>query len=821
MAVLRQTLSRWAGQPPPARWRRLPGLLFILFIGALLAYGGGFAASMLANFDVLDLVVTTRDDSFYYFQIAWHMAQGRFSTFDGGITQTNGYHPLWLFLITPFYWLLDKESALYAIRALEIMLIAGGVAVIAGAARLCRLPWLLLFAALPLLYRKKMLFFGMEAAAALFMLALLFVGLALFARNPARWKWALAAICFALPWARLEYIAISLAVAGVLCLFEFPQGRRAAGGGGWRAGLRSFHALAPLLGAGAGILVYFAYNGLVFGGLVPVSGATKAVWSQFRWERDGGYDFGESLRSALQVPVFDGELLAALSICLGLLPLWWLARRAGGGDGEGRDRLLFAFMLGGFGLAVGHLAMFGRTVLSIHPELQGGSQWYFVPAYLLMALLAPLYGYAALGLVRGVIQPRWPRAAKPLQAAVILAAAGLLLLQTDFRYPREAINPPSTKPDPFLIRYAGSLTANRGLPDGSVIGSWAAGAIGYFSRFPVVNLDGLVNSYDFLRVTQEEAYGEYVDAYAFRDGRGLGAVHGLSSGSSGAGAAPPSGAAPEGGGLPRILREFGITHLATSGAPGAWDGLIFESGWHRPDGSLRAHFRLRPAAPEATPDAAVAFAERMQAAAGPAGGGGGWLTVDGRLTQAFGADCGHDELLVWSYADGAGGAAAQFPATTTYHSSAGWCTVSLTRPHDTWPPVRVETMAVGEYLGGLGRPAAVPETRAPFAVYVLRGPPGMAPQLLYAKASCAEEDTENPFFLHLYPEREEDLPAGRRSHGYANADFRFQQTGGRFGGWCLAAAPLYQDYPLSRVRTGQWLPEENRRLWEAEFPLVP
>ena len=121
---------------------------------------------MLARFDLINLISNTHDDAFYYFQIARNLAEGKFSTFDGGITRTNGYHPLWLFLITPFYWVFDKEAALFAIKAFEIMLIAGGVALVAVAARLARMPWYLMFAALPTLYQNRALIAGMEAAAA-------------------------------------------------------------------------------------------------------------------------------------------------------------------------------------------------------------------------------------------------------------------------------------------------------------------------------------------------------------------------------------------------------------------------------------------------------------------------------------------------------------------------------------------------------------------------------------------------------------------------------------------------------------------------------
>ena len=125
---------------------RLRNALFILFIGGILAYGTGFAVYMLARFDLVNLIRDVNgDDAFYYFQIARNLAEGKFSTFDGGITQTNGYHPLWMLLITPFYWVFDKEAALFAIKAFEIMLIAGGVALVAAAARLARLPYIALF----------------------------------------------------------------------------------------------------------------------------------------------------------------------------------------------------------------------------------------------------------------------------------------------------------------------------------------------------------------------------------------------------------------------------------------------------------------------------------------------------------------------------------------------------------------------------------------------------------------------------------------------------------------------------------------------------
>ena len=176
----------------------------------------------LHRFDLVNLIREGYwDDAFYYFQIAYHMAEGRFSTFDGGLTRTNGYHPLWLFLLTPFYWMFDKTEALFVFKALEIMLIGGGVALVAVAARVARLPWFLLFAVLPALYAQTGMLFGLEAALVLFMLGLLMLAMCLFAHDSARWKWPLAAVAFALPWARLEWAAVAVRATAALGFLEW------------------------------------------------------------------------------------------------------------------------------------------------------------------------------------------------------------------------------------------------------------------------------------------------------------------------------------------------------------------------------------------------------------------------------------------------------------------------------------------------------------------------------------------------------------------------------------------------------------------------
>ncbi len=774
----RRTFVRGGGGVFPLS-PRVRNIGFALFITGILAYGAALAAHMLASFDLVNLLRdVTFDDSFYYFQIAANLAEGKFSTFDGGITRTNGYHPLWMLMITPFYWFSDRETALFAIKAFEIMLVAGAVALIAVAARLAKLPWILLFALPPLLYRHHGLIAGMEAAAALFTLGLLFAALTLYARNPARWKWALAAVAFALPWARLEYVAISLAATGAMLFIEWSRRWRTNGASPWRS-LLSLDLIAPPLGAIAGILVYFAYNGIVFGGIVPVSGATRQMWSQIRFENEGGYDLAQNFRDVLQIPVFDYELPVTLAICVCLPMVWWLSRRCRSRE----DWLLLAFLAGAFSLAAGHLAKFTHTVITAHPS-EADHSWYFVPAYLSMALIVPLACYVAIYFIRRLIEKRSRATASILSVGIVAAGAVYLLLQANFADPFRSIDwahaVRSNISNINLSNYAGMLVMNRALPSGSVIGVWDSGEVGYFSDFPVVNLDGLANDYDFLRQYSEpKMYG--------------GGVFILEDYAS------------------TLHQRFGITYYANIRPipiePNFNDPL-YQSAvrWIR----YNQHwaFQLWPFEPLEEVQPAEWFWERMEPHFDYRSNGAS-VIVDGRLAQAFARDCAANELAAWSWADIGGKSLDAEPWTLT---QTGLCVSAIVLPHDALLPVRVESMSAGEYKASLigDNPPAI---RSGFDVYMDRE----RSKLIYSRDDCADGDAAPAFFLHIYPVDASDLPAWRKQYGFDNLDFRFEAHGFTDGESCFAILDL-PHYNFTAIRTGQYIPGEGR-IWEGEIHL--
>ena len=757
---------------------------------------------MLDRFDLVNVIRdVNQDDAFYYFQIAFNLAEGKFSTFDGGITRTNGYHPLWLFLITPFYWVFDKEAALFAIKAFEIMLVAGGVALVTAAARLARLPWVLMFAALPMLYQQRALLLGMEAAAALFMLGLFMLTACLFARSPARWKWPLAAAAFALPWVRLEYVAISLAATAALCLIEWSRpespspvkgeeglGAPDRGVGPFRA--RDEH-LTPLLGAVTGILAYFAYNGIVFGGVTPVSGATKQMWSERLWEQEGGYSLVQNFRDVLQIPAFGYELLVALEVCAYVVLVWWFARRSKGPT----DRLLLAFLVCVFGLAAGHLAKFAQTVLTVHP-FWGSDVWYFVPAYLLTTLVIPVRCYVAIHFIRRFLDPRSPQAANLLSMGIVVVGAAFLLTKADFTAPFRYVDrwTELTRPKWMASSYMGVQAMNRVLPDGSVVGSWDAGAIAYFSRVPVVNLDGLVNSYDYMSARKEgteaafyQRYGitHFANIWTLREGTDLHA-------------------------LPAVRDYLAREHRERSSV----GTILFEGSSYLHYGQNAPHkrqFRLLTPKPPEMPSGGTNrsdwFWQRMAPHFDHRSDGVG-LIVDGRLAQAFARNCTPGELAVWSWAGpGDGTAASVWTRTQT-----GLCVDMRVLPRNAPPPVRVETMSASDWasgpLGG-GRPII----RSDWDVYLVED------SLIYAKDQCSPEDVEPEFFLHMEPVDVNDLPSHRKQHGFDGLNFAIRNHLLIKEGACVARRELPDyAYAIAAVRTGQF--NGDGQIWEGSFNLA-
>ncbi len=87
--------------------------------------------------------------------------------------------------------------------------------------------------------------------------------------------------------------------------------------------------------------------------------------------------------------------------------------------------------------------------------------------------------------------------------------------------------------------------------------------------------------------------------------------------------------------------------------------------------------------------------------------------------------------------------------------------------------------------------------------------------LVYVKAPCERADMGYHAFLHVFPSDANDLPAGRREHGFDNLDFSLHGTGAYFEGTCIARAELPR-YGIDRIHAGQF--NNTGEFWRVEFP---
>jgi hypothetical protein len=207
------------------------------------------------------------DDSYFYQQVAHNVASGFGSTFSR-ITPTNGYHPLWMVLCIPLHLITggNKVLALHVVFAFQSVLSIAIGLVFLKITRLFawRFPWVGL-AMLSVFFLTGM--YGSEAHINGFMLICTICSVLVAYGKRSLTIWLIAGLCGAgAVLARLDNVF----VVGCLTLFVLwiswgdLRAKRAAS-------IVIFIApIAVLIGA------YLAFNRVVFGHFMPISGAIKS-----------------------------------------------------------------------------------------------------------------------------------------------------------------------------------------------------------------------------------------------------------------------------------------------------------------------------------------------------------------------------------------------------------------------------------------------------------------------------------------------------------------------------------------------------------------
>jgi hypothetical protein len=446
------------------------------------------------------------DDAYYYFGIARRVVESGKFTFDG-IHLTNGFQPLWQFVLIGFTWAayalgIHGRDALVILYFLLCALLNTGAFLVA--IRLGE-KWfrdsyamrsVFLFCVLWIPGWTTSLLSGMENSLYWLFLLLFMVIITDDSGRPSLrgirgprkyWLFLVSAL---LVYTRVDSVVI-LSVAAVY--FLIVERSRST----WITVLTwagvTLAAVTPLL----------LWELLLFDTPLPVSGSVKLLHTAKMIDRVGidvyalgalkafllsvlgvplsaaGMGYYEIVKPAVlgmgfEVPIV---VLGLVALSLVAVPGILLARRTG------------AVRLAPRPASLGFLSIICAVHLGLNsflfPEQWrfGGLIWYFVVEYLLLFLFVSW-------LVGGVLAT-WP--ARRRQWTRRIMGLGYLCAFVPMVLWRPAL------PSEQELKYIGAAWINEHVPRTTIVGAFNAGVTGYYSEVPVVNLDGLVNDLDFLR----------------------------------------------------------------------------------------------------------------------------------------------------------------------------------------------------------------------------------------------------------------------------------------------------------------------------------
>lgn len=444
------------------------------------------------------------DDAYYYFTIASNTASGHGSTFDG-ISLTNGYHPLWLWILVPVFRLFGDSLWLPVRMAVSISVLLD---LVSG------------FILYRMLATRGMVREGVIAASFWFLAPFtVFIGIRGMEASLS------SALVLAVVWmlSRLGerertprtgdavLVGCLVGLAGLARTDNLPTlGLTVAVFAAWRYRSRIGSGV-RWLGVAvicAAILTapWFIWNLHHFGSIVQVSGAvkmfTREMYGSLRtdWSLPRGalvtvaYALFAPLLSAARWVTGEGggpailSPVVALSLLGGIAGAVVLARSRGLRPTPG---FLFPFFITATTYLVAHSLIFGVVWRSY-------VNWYALP---FLAILCVFFGFTFVWL-GDVAGKTWRNLCAGVGVAVFVSLYPVFLLRTDLGGSR------STALDRARFE---ALVAQ--YPDGVRAGAYNAGKLAYtaspYTGITVVNLDGLVNNEAF-RAVKEGGYFEYL-----------------------------------------------------------------------------------------------------------------------------------------------------------------------------------------------------------------------------------------------------------------------------------------------------------------------
>ncbi|MFN2112529.1 MAG: hypothetical protein ACK2TT_05380 [Anaerolineales bacterium] len=501
--------------------RKLPWILIALLT---VVYGFSIIAK---DFFIADWFTT--DDAFYYFKVAENIVSGLGSTFDG-ISKVNGYHPLWLLVLVPIFFLSGSEQfmQLRSVMIFQYLLSIGMVWIFyhylrkwisAQSSFLIALLWIFYFPFFATLTN------GTESLLNAFALTLFWV---IYNQNISSDRWEMdhqgiiqiGLTALLLVFSRLDNVFI-LIVFGVWLCYKFLTDVK------WKISLKAIVELAKLeilyFGPTTLLLgIYLLVNKLTIGTFMPLSGQIKRYWGSFPDSNYGskvagiGSYLGEFFSENINIGPFS----------LFLNPIYSLM-----------DKLSVSYFYGTKSLSLGLIVVFLLFVLMGYLvgrkedlTLKLVDRWSLIPLSLAVILHVSYYklgGYLAprswywileaflILLILGVVIEAlfaslqdWSLTKSPILAYVLVLFLSVLVLIPHAEQISRKLTSTVSSQHQYIQK---TRWLEENTESGTTIGMTGAGTTSYFIDDRVImNLDGLMNGLVYFLDLQDNQAVDYL-----------------------------------------------------------------------------------------------------------------------------------------------------------------------------------------------------------------------------------------------------------------------------------------------------------------------
>ena len=504
-----------------AKWSKWIEIGFILIFIAF-----GLMVALSNEFAVLNWL--TIDDAYYYYKVAYNIGAGLGSSFDG-VNMTNGYHPLWMLICVPVFLLaqIDLILPLRVIVMITVALSAGSaIFLFRMLRRYLKFPLALLVTTFWAFYLPIFRLInrgGLETALSAFFIIFLWERVTALNQQEQvtpRQILMVGIVAIFTFLSRLDNIFVVFFAGVWVWLRWWRPGKPVKNAWeAWRWRLRTGFAF--YLPVTLTLLAYLGLNQWLFGSAMPVSSRVKLWWGTLGKTIYGGplYIYTDYLFEYL-LPASRGAgpwQFITESLHTTAIEFW---------KQRGRDFtfeplvITYGVVLGSFAAVLapgwkqvktlvqklGLLPLFAATMVhSWYYFLRDAynlREWYWVSEHLFVVLvlavaLSVLLGY--LNKLKFMETLRWVVSA----GIVLVLVFGVLRYGTKKMY-REVGDTPHT----YLVQ---AETVRQEIASDDVIASIGSGALGYFlPEYTVVNLDGLINSIDYLEHMKNGTVIEYL-----------------------------------------------------------------------------------------------------------------------------------------------------------------------------------------------------------------------------------------------------------------------------------------------------------------------